>query len=170
MNGPCFNISLCSYTACMLVRISKSPLIKAFSYLVHNLATPLIPLLLLTLRLNEGGLQILSLRLIPGVANWAAGYWQVVIGGHVVRPAVQRADVKEQRCDGRTAVSLWGVCSTFITATKEVTCSHPVCWFVCWSVGKQGAWMENVSTELRDFYFFYNFINFSGNNRWIGCI
>lgn len=86
MNGPCFNISLCSYTACMLVRISKSPLIKAFSYLVHNLATPLIPLLLLTLRLNEGGLQILSERseadsgcgklsgrLLAGCNRWPCG-------------------------------------------------------------------------------------------------
>lgn len=86
MNGLFFSISVCSYTACMLVRISKSALIKALSYLVHNLATPPYSPAALDPKLDEGGLQIfserseadsvygkLSGRLLPVCNRWPCG-------------------------------------------------------------------------------------------------
>lgn len=120
MNGLFFSISVCSYTACMLVRISKSALIKALSYLVHNLATPpplLIPLLRLTLSSMKGACRssVRGLRLILCMANWVAGYCQFVIGGRVVRPAVQRADLRGRGCNGRTYhPGRWIVCEVFV--------------------------------------------------------
>lgn len=73
----------------MLVRISKSALIKALSYLVHNLATPPPPPYspaALDPKLDEGGLQIfserseadsvygkLSGRLLPVCNRWPCG-------------------------------------------------------------------------------------------------
>lgn len=54
MNPLFLKISLYSFTACILVRISKWPLIKAFSYLEHKLATAY-SIAALDPKLHQGG-------------------------------------------------------------------------------------------------------------------
>lgn len=78
---------------------------------------PLIPLLRLTLSSMKGACRssVRGLRLILCMANWVAGYCQFVIGGRVVRPAVQRADLRGRGCNGRTYhPGRWIVCEVFV--------------------------------------------------------
>lgn len=137
---------LLQYLSLQLYRLHACSHFKISSYQSAFLSCaqpgypPLIPLLRLTLSSMKGACRssVRGLRLILCMANWVAGYCQIVIGGRVVRPAVQRADLRGRGCNGRTYhPGRWIVCEVFVwllLPPPRRLCVRTL--FVGWFVGR----------------------------------